>query len=386
MDRSVLKKVIALCGMAGAAVGIVLNSMGVFYTPVAEGLGVKVGTVSFYSTISMIAGAIFVVIFPRLLTSRNFRAFLYGGMLTVIICIFMMSFATKVYHFYILAALMAMGNTCFSLYTITALINSSVSKNIGTMTGIVFSFSGVAGAISSPVITAVINRYGWNNGYRAMAALVTIFLIPSLFAGFELNTDGGTKSADGERSKFRYDGLFVSVAIVYVLGVLLTSMPQHFVGFAGTRGLDSSVGALMLSTTMIGNISFKLVSGIYRDKTSTKTAILTMIAIAFAGLVILIVGSGKWMLLVGAFLLGADFSVGSVLAPILIREVFGLENYKYTYPVACFFGSTLIALALSSIGYVYDFTGSYVPSLVAMAAASAINILIILRLPTTRKA
>ena len=385
MERSDLKRIIALCGMAGAAVGIVLNSMGVFYTPVAEGLGVKVGTVSFYSTISMIVGAVFVVIFPRLLNKKNFKLFLYGGMITVILSIFFMSFATKVVHFYILSALMAMGNTCFSLYTINALINSSIKKNIGTMTGIVFSFSGVAGAISSPLITSVITRFGWSNGYRAMALLIAVFLFPSLFAGFEWDMDSKNSSGADGKGKFRYDGLFISVAAVYVLSVTLTSMPQHFVGFAGTRGMDASVGALMLSTSMIGNISFKLISGILRDKTSTKTAILTTIAISLAGLVLLAVGKGKIILMLGALLLGACFSVGSVLAPILIREVFGFENYKYTYPVACFFGSTLIALALSGIGYVYDFTRSYIPSVIAMALMSVLNIFIILRLPSSKE-
>ena len=369
--------------MAGAAVGIVLNSMGVFYTSVAQGLGVKVGTISFYSTISMIFGAIFVVIFPRLLTKKNFKILMYGGMVAVIVSIFCMSFATKVYHFYILASIMAAGNTCYGLYMITLLLNSSVTKNIGTMTGIVFSFSGVAGAISSPILTAVINRFGWNNGYRTMALLIAVFLIPSLFAEFSLNiSDKNDDENEKGKGHFKYGKLFVLVAIVYVLSVILTSMPQHFVGFSSTRGLDSSVGALMLSASMIGNISFKLISGIIRDKTTTKTSILIMVALALAGLILLIFGRGKVILLTGSLLLGSIFSIGSVLAPILMRETFGLENYKYTYPVACFFGSFMIALALSAIGYVYDFTGSYVPSLVAFAVITAVNMFVVFRLPS----
>ena len=369
--------VAALCGMAGAAIGIILNTMGVFYTPVAEGLGVSVGQVSLYTSISSFVGAVFSIIYPRILTEKNYRKLMYTGMIVAIGGLIAMSAVTKLWQLYVLAPIMYMGQICFSLYIITVLLNSSIRDNVGTITGFVVGFSGITGAVCSPILTKVISAYGWRIGYRAMAALAAVFLIPSVFAPFEFKE--GTKSEGQNKQKFNYlQKLFIVTTFVYVLAVVLTAMPQHFVGYSQTRGFDSSTGAFMLSAAMIGNILFKLIAGMLKDRFGTKTALFTVIVVAILGMFMLVFGSGKVILLIGAFLYGSNYSANAVLFPLLARETFGAENYKYTYPVAGFFGAVLMGFATSGIGFIYDFTGSYIPAFFTLAGFSMINLILIL--------
>ena len=61
MDNKNIKHLIVVlvcCGLAASSIGICVNSVGVFYTPVSESLGIMRGTFAIHGTISLLATAI----------------------------------------------------------------------------------------------------------------------------------------------------------------------------------------------------------------------------------------------------------------------------------------------------------------------------------------
>ena len=55
------------CGLAASSVGVVVNTVGVFYAPVSKSLGVLRGTFALSATCTMIAIALISLIVPMLL-------------------------------------------------------------------------------------------------------------------------------------------------------------------------------------------------------------------------------------------------------------------------------------------------------------------------------
>ena len=122
----------------------------------------------------------------------------------------------------------------------------------------------------------------------------------------------------------------------------------------------------MVSLIMIGNVTTKLLIGVLSDHFSPIKACLTMIGVNIASLLLLYTGMinvNAAIMFVASILFGSIYSVGAVGIPLLTRYFFKSENYQKAYSVIGFMTNFGSASSLSLIGYVYDFTGSYIPVL-----------------------
>lgn len=81
-----------------------------------------------------------------------------------------------------------------------------------------------------------------------------------------------------------------------------------------------------------------------------------------------------WILMSGAFVFGSIYAVGSVGLPLLTRYFFGQENYSIAYAKIGFLISVGSSSSLTLIGYLYDFTGTYLYMLVIAMAFHIIDL------------
>ena len=97
----------------------------------------------------------------------------------------------------------------------------------------------------------------------------------------------------------------------------------------------------------------------------------------FIGLLLLAFIPLNTSMLAGAGLLGLCYSVAIVGTVMLCKTMFGIENYSSVYPKISM-GTTLAnAAGASIIGYLYDFTGSYLIALYLIMAMVAVSMIII---------
>jgi MFS family permease len=97
----------------------------------------------------------------------------------------------------------------------------------------------------------------------------------------------------------------------------------------------------------------------------------------FIGLLLLAFIPSNTSMLAGAGLLGLCYSVATVGTVMLCKTMFGIENYSSVYPKISM-GTTLAnAAGASIIGYLYDFTGSYLIALYLIMAMVAVSMIII---------
>lgn len=99
------------------------------------------------------------------------------------------------------------------------------------------------------------------------------------------------------------------MSIFTVLHTLITGISQHLSGLATSVGFSVSIGAMMMSFAMIGNILTRLVIGIISDILDPIRAAVVMILINISDLILLLIGTN---LANTALLLGSSFAFGSI--------------------------------------------------------------------------
>lgn len=365
--------VLVLCLMAASSIGLFLNTFGVFFTPIADSLNRKRGTVAIISTILIFSSAICSIILPRVATNGNYKKIFVAGIIGTVCSLIFMANAGSLAMLYIGALLLGVSFSVYHMVMITTIINSSFDENIGTINGVVFSFAGIAGALFAPLFSSVIEERGWRAGFYLMAILAAVMCRPGIFAEMKVEKAEENENEE-EASVFNYRTVpYVMSLIMSFSFMFLPSLPQHFPGLALCKGLRDNAGALLVSSAMIGNIVFKLLAGVLADKLGTMKTIFVMAALTVIGSMLLFTG-GKALLLIGAFLYGSIYSVCSVLIALYSKEVYGLENYKKAYPVIVFAGNVANALGISAVGYIYDFTRSYDLAVILVILLAALGV------------
>ena len=151
----------------------------------------------------------------------------------------------------------------------------------------------------------------------------------------------------------------MALLIVGILHTAITCLPQHFPGFAESLGQPASVGAMMLSCCMVGNIVSKLLIGELADRLGAMKASAFMIVLHMLSVIMLLFVHTELLLYAGAFLFGFVYSVSAVGLVLITKECFGTCHYNRAYPIISFAGSASCAVGISLVGYLYDFTGTY---------------------------
>ena len=380
-DKSKKHWIVALicCGLAMSVMGLPVNAGGVFFTPVAESLGVLRGAFSIHSTLTLIWGAVMSLFAPALIRRYSLKPVLITGILLASLSNILMGFAQSLILFYILGSLRGIGSGLIAIVPLTMIINEWFDKHHGLVTSLILSFTGIAGAVFSPIFTYFIGAIGWEYTYILMGIFMLVGSIPAIVYPFSLNPrDEGLlpygynemKDKKNSENKVRKESrniegsLLFLVIVLAVLLTMITGIPQHFPGYAETINHSLSVGSVMLSAAMLGNILFKVVFGLLSDRMGPTKTTVFMIIVNILSVIFLLTVSNVSILITASFLFGTIYALPAVGITLMTREFFGIENFNKIYPIISFSTAVGGALSISLVGYIYDFTGSYVPAFI----------------------
>lgn len=367
-------KVLAvLCGLAAAAIGISINTSGVFYSIVSEDLGILRGAFSFHMTIFSMVTAVSALFVPMLINRFPFKRVLSVAVLIAVLGTGLMAVSDQLWQFYFLGALRGFSTGMFSILTITLIINHWFTEKNGLATSIALGFSGIMGAVFSPIFSQLIVYFGWRGTYVTEAVLILLLCLPAILFSFTIRPQdegleayGGVQKSEEEtvRKTSRAIGIHLCGVLLFAIMIgFVSSMTQHLPGYAESIGLSVTLGAGLLSMGMLGNIISKLIIGVLSDFLGPLKATLILLVITLIGTILLIQGHSSVLLLLAAFFFGSSYGLGSVSIALVTREIFGDKNYVKIFPIISFAGNVGAALAFSAIGYIYDFTSSYLYAL-----------------------
>ncbi len=378
------------CGLMLGSVGISINCSGVFFSPVAKDFGVGYGDAAMAVTIMNLVTGLVGPMVMRFGRRGHVRLIIGLGMFLTVASLAAWSVATSMTQLYILSTIQGIGNAMFGVTIITMVVGNWFSKGMGLALGIALSFSGVAGAVFNPMLQSIITGSGWRTAHLLAAGIVLVAVLPALFLLRAHPQDkgflpyGATEDELTSAAKAAVQDLqspakaapkpptvfFLIVCAVGILTAFVTGMGQHMSGYATSVGLSATVGAYMISTTMVGNMTSKLMLGVLCDTLGTKRASLLFLALIAVGFTLLglFSGAGMVVLIAAAFFVGCSYSIGGIGLSQVTRTIFGAVEFNKVY--AYVMSASLIGSSISSavIGYAYDYFGTYTVAALTCAA------------------
>ena len=374
---------IAMCGLMAGSGGLTVNVAGLFFNPISEELGIGRGDVSLGMTICNLVASFAGLAIAKVIRSDNFkRAVTIGSGVTVASTV-LLGLCSSVLPMYLLHAVRGLSTGFVGMILVTMMINSWFQANNGLITSIAMGFSGLASAVFSPVLSAVIQSSGWRMTYFVSAVLIALFSVPVIVFPIGLRPEDAGTVPYGEAPERKGQphpakapepiakDMFVLVLLYALLSGALPTVVQHLPGIASSYALPASVGAIMLSVGMIANTGGKLLLGFLIDRIGTRLSVLFSCAAVAAGIFCVMTMHSAAGMMAGAALIGLSYSIMTVGHVMMIRDVFGAANYGLVYPKTSL-GVTLTYASCSTlIGFVYDLFGSYMPILYAMLALVA---------------
>lgn len=394
--------VAACCGMAISSIGIVTNCMGVFYKPVSEALGVGRGSVALFNTIVHLTTGFTTPIVANLMRKLPLKPILLTGSLLISGGIALLSVANQVWIFYVVAPFVGVGAAATSSVAMLTVLNSWFDLKYGMASGLALACSGIGGALLAPVFTSIIELIGWRMAFLAAGGAAALASIPGILfiirktpqeKGY-LPYGGTTAKVNPSNTQKRKSSVrellsftFASICLMGFLSAGMTSVNSHLPGYAEELRFSASVGALMVTCCMVGNISSKLILGVLCDTLGAVKGCLIMFSSVILAIVIFLTAPADMsaLPLIAAVLFGAVFSLGGIGQSQMIRLVYGPEKFASVYAFASVFPYIGTAIMNTTFGYVYDFSGSYRGALVISLCMAVTALLIMLTITRKKK-
>ena len=359
------------------SLGLVSNTIGVYYTPVSEDLGILTGTFSMNATMTMLFSAFGSLLAPRLLERFGWKRTIGFGALLSALGIIGMGFTRSVLIFNILGAIRGIGLAFSSMVPVAALISNWFERMNGVALSIASASGGVISVILSPVLQRLIQNIGWEKTFVVNGLLILIFFIPAIFIPYEFKPESeGLLPYGAKKTKKKIDpkvvlqepvrtkdymGItFIALLIVTFLQTFAVGLVQHLPAYSMSVGATPEVASFTLSAAMFGSVTTKLIIGYLSDRIGVVKSMLIFGTINIFALVLL----GNWggnTGLVGSSLIYGTAYFGGVAHVLMTSEMYGARIGSYVNAPIVFVASIAGAMGNVLIGYFYDFTGSYVP-------------------------
>lgn len=390
---------IALCIIVGLGKGCLNNSAGLFLSPVSQKLGIGMGNLTLYFSVSAIVTMLFLPIGGKIMGKYDTRLILIVGIILQAGSFALFGMMSSVWGWYILAVPLAIGGVFITVIAGPVIINQWFIKSNGLALGIMSAAGGALGAVSQPLVGKLIARVGWRSSYIFVGIAVIIIVIPVVVLlikrspqakgllpyGMEDRNQNENKAAGETMQKgvamsvARKSSAFYALIIFFFLITSIASFSMHVPTYLMNKGFDVTFAGNVMGAYMIGVFIGSLIIGFLSDKIGSKnTALFAMTAGLIAISLLLFSESSTGIIIFAVGLFGVISSSIGTLGPALTSSLFGNKEYSQIYSTATLGLAISSIVALPAYGYVFDFTGSYTPVLYAIIIMLVISIICVI--------
>lgn len=364
---------IACAGLVAGTYGLV-NIQGLFFDSISEDLNIGKGMTAIYVTIIHISGALFAPVGVKLRNKFSIRFILLVTGIFVVSALCLIPLSHSIYLIYVLAFIVGAGQGIYGHAMAVELINKWFKK-AATFVSIALCASGIFGTVFSPIIVNSIIASGWRKAYYIFAIFLAVVLLYSIIT-IEDKPEKNKEIVKKEETK-QICRETIILSFFSLLGSSISAIGGYLLGYSSEIGISMANGALLSSAISMGNLVLKLVFGVLCDFIGgLKTSFIAIVFVSIGATILVVSPSNIVILTIGAFLLGAAFSASGVLTSSMCAELFGKENVSKYY-------ATITSLAVINsfsstvIGFVYDISGSYKPSIAGFSIAICISLLLV---------
>jgi MFS family permease len=372
-------------GLAG-----IMESGGVFLGEVAK----DVGDVTMFLTCYFVTTIVAMPVVGQVLQKWNTRVVLTIAFLLTAGAFGASGFYTEVWMWYINGVIFGFFGSFVFVVPVPIMILNWFKKRTGLVMGIVMCGSGIGGIVLSRLYAVLIGSFGWRTAYLVAGIILLVLTLPFTMFVFSMHPKSIGRQAYGAGEDITpkvVDGIAENEAVPGVSGVsrsgsgvplkrALPSVPFlmmfllcGLVAFFGTVltvlskfgqsiDLPLDLAANLIVIALAGNMISKIALGWLNDKLGINRTILIQFAMIFIGLIMMTLLQDNYpLLLVGAFLFGAQATLYSIATPLLIRRYFGEKDYTRIFTWARVGTGVLGAVGSTIVFFIYSSFGSYTP-------------------------
>lgn len=377
----------------GFSRGGLMNSGGLFLTSVTEDLGINMGVLTLYFSISSIVLMLSLPLLGKLIGKINIKLLvtisiiLQGGMFACF------GFLQNVWGFYLLSVPMAIGSAIPCQILGPVIVNSWFKKNTGLAMGIMMAISGGISAIIQPQITSLIINVGWRNAYwiTGLTSAAVVCLIVLLFVrlpgkkgtmpyGMQTVVLQGEQNTEQDHAEHEEQGISVksarksislyALAIFMLLLTMIASFSQLVPSFVDSNGFDLSFGGTSMSLQMIGTLTGALFFGALSDKIGAKVSILVALSFGIVSFVLLMIAPvNAVVVMIAMVLFGFMISSMGTMGPLLVIDIFGRKQYAAIYSIVAMGLAVGSMIGTPLFGFLYSAFNSYISVIILLLCA-----------------
>lgn len=376
-----------ICLYYFVAFGLIYSGFGLFLSSMSEDLGIPYVQLSATATVRVLAGMVTTAVIGSVFAKVKLRRFLSLTLLALAGTILLVSVSSAMWQF--LPVFAVMGLCCgLTLYGIVPILLNQWFAAPAALITIASACGGAGGIVLCPLLSQVISHWGWRTGYRFMALLVLLVMLPiaMLLLDFSPRDRGlapmqntGKQAAAPTQSALARSGrpvplpLFALMALFFLIAALCGGMYIHISSALYSKGFSPLQVSLLVSVFQAGTTLLQLVPGLLSTRTGLRPvlcAILPLTALGAAALVFLTPASPFAVVAVAVLLMGGG-RMFTAINSLLARYAFGQEGFNRAYPKLQ--SIYLVGTAFTSVIYggIYSATGAYSGSLWLMTGCMA---------------
>ena len=267
----------------------------------------------------------------------------------------------------------------------------------GLALALMLSGAAIGGMIASPLVSAVINNFGFRAGYGALGVLCVLGGLAALALGLKPGPlVQAERSADGRRtaSFTPWRAVLTRPAFWLLAGAIFTmtlgavGLVAHLQPIFVNRGMPPSTAAWLVSLLAISVLLGRVLTGLLIDRFWAPGVAAAVCVTAASGAALLLWGgSSVSVSVIGILLFGTAQGAELDLLCFLVARYFGLQAYSRVYGALFICFGIALPVGAVSFGAIFDRMGSYGPALATSALLLvASGVLYLLLGPYPRKA
>lgn len=363
-------------------------SYGVLMLPMINEMGWSRGMLS---SVMLVAGAVYSV--TLLVTGQLSDRFGYRWVLGVstgclALGLMLSSLIQELWQLYLYNGLLV-GLSLAATYAIpVALVALWFTKRQGLAVGVATLGISLGTACVPLGLTSLIQSLDWRMALLITGAAVAVICIPAVLlirqpplSSHRPETGGHVETKEGWEgltlAQSVHTGQFWMLFIILLLFLSsLNMMILHLVPFAIDSGFSPLESAGLLTLVGIFGIGGRLISGIISDKYGPKQVMISALVLLAIITMMLSLWPLSWPFYIFAALFGLGYTSVATMMVRITRHIFGIRALGPIFSTLMIADGIGMGLGPWLAGYVFDITGSYYITFIAVSVALVVSALL----------
>jgi predicted MFS family arabinose efflux permease len=369
--------VLFIGGGARFAIGLTLK-------PMVEELGWGRGELGLAVAAYMVVTAYATYLAGRLADRASPNLLLNAGVVMSGLGIGLMCVVGEPWHaLFLYGVVFAIGNGMASLAPVGVMITRAFPGRAGFANSAAISGMCVGQLVVIAALAAVLAQIGWRSVF-AWLGLAHLVLIPFLVYALPRRIEhGGAAAAVGGlsvREAARTPRFWLLLAVYAVCGLDDFFVATHVVAFAQDRGVDSLLAGNLLAFMGLTGLLGLAATALLSDRAGP--ALTTAVAFAARIVVFGLIAADQSPLSIAVFALvfGATFLVTAPMTVLFVRDLFGAKNLGALTGLVTMVHQIFGGIGAYGGALIFDTTGAYDAAFAVMLVATAVALVLTLRL------